>query len=264
MKKLFLLIFISSVAFSQVEKKLSVTYVANDGFLLSCDGKNILIDALYNQSFGKYDPPSDDLISKIENGDKPFDKVDLYLVTHNHGDHFYMPYVAGFLEHHKKTLLVSSNEVGDQFRNESKLKDQVKNISLELGASVDTVLNGIPLKIFRLKHLRDTTGTRISNYAFLINMNGVKILHPGDITFEWDESLLEKFNLGKEKIDVLFSPYFDLSETSIKFINEVIKPKHIIAMHIPPKDFQVESKNFLKAFTGGIVFEKPMEMKIIK
>jgi L-ascorbate metabolism protein UlaG (beta-lactamase superfamily) len=196
------------------------------------------------------------------NGVEPFSKIDLYLVTHNHGDHFYAPYVNDFLKHHSETYFVSSNEVCDQFKNEDKLKSQVKPVSLDVGECADSVINGLPLKIIRLKHSGDETGTKIANYAYLINLNGIKIFHPGAITVEWDKSLLEKFNLGNEKIDIMFVAYFDLSDVTVKYINDVIKPKYIVAMHIPSNDFEVESKKFLKAFPKGIVLQNPMDKKV--
>ncbi len=264
MKKLFLFLLITCNVFAQAADELAVTYIANEGFLISCGGKNILIDALFNQSFGKYDPPSDELKAKIISGQTPFDKVDLYLLTHNHGDHFYAPYVNDFLELHNKTIFVSSSQACDQLESNNKIKDRVKDIPLELGKAVNTEINGIPFKIFRLKHLGDTTGTIALNYSFLINLNGIKIFHPGDITFEFDKSLLVQHNLEKENIDVLFIPYFDLSEASTKYVKEIIKPKHIIAIHIPPADFETARKDFLNTYPKGIVFEKPMDKKSIK
>ena len=80
MKKLVLLLFVSSIAFSQVTHDLSVTYLANAGFMISYHKKHVIIDALFNQSFGKYDPPGAELISKMQNGDEPFNHIDLYLI----------------------------------------------------------------------------------------------------------------------------------------------------------------------------------------
>jgi hypothetical protein len=48
-----------------------------------------------------------------------------------------------------------------------------------------------------------------------------------------------------------------------QFIQEVIKPKYIIAMHIPPKDIEIESKNFLGFYPSGLVFMKPLEKKTL-
>lgn len=91
------------------------------------------------------------------------------------------------------------------------------------------------------------TEMRLYVYAFRGNCivdcicnskDGIKIFHPEDIIFEWDNDLLDKFKIGDEKIDIVFVPYFDLAEVSKKYINKVINPKQIIAMHFPLKDFE--------------------------
>ncbi len=59
----------------------------------------------------------------------------------------------------------------------------------------------------------------------------------------------------------MFVPYSDISEVSKKYISEVIKPKYIVAKHIPPEDFATESKNFLKAYPEDIVLENAVQAK---
>ncbi len=248
-----------SPAQTKVNNSLSVTYLANSGFLITYGNKNILIDALYKESYGKYDPPSQELISGMKNGDSPFEKIDLFLVTHKHGDHFYAPYVKDFLEHHPETILVSSKDVCDQCGAEDNIKDRVNDIPLDVGESVDTVINGVTLKVLRLIHFMDSTGYKIINLGFIIKTGDMNVFHPGDITVEWDSALFDRLEIGKEKIDVMFVPYFDLSDSSQIYINDIVRPEYIIAMHIPPEDIKTEAKKFREAFPGAIVFEKESE-----
>jgi hypothetical protein len=53
------------------------------------------------------------------------------------------------------------------------------------------------------------------------------------------------------------------SEVTKQFIQEVIRPKYTIAMHIPPKDIETESKNFLSFYPNSLVFMKPLEKKTL-
>jgi hypothetical protein len=53
------------------------------------------------------------------------------------------------------------------------------------------------------------------------------------------------------------------SEVTKQFIQEVIRPKYIIAMHIPTKDIEIESKQFLSFYPNGLVFMKPLEKKTL-
>ena len=78
----------SQTIYSGTLLECSVTYIANSGFLLRSGGKSVLIDALFNNGFGRYAVPSNELKADMINGKPPFEKIDLFLVTHNHGDHF--------------------------------------------------------------------------------------------------------------------------------------------------------------------------------
>jgi L-ascorbate metabolism protein UlaG (beta-lactamase superfamily) len=264
MKVFLILVIILNIAISQAQDSISVTYIANDGFLFSSNGKKILIDALYNQSFGRYTPPSDEIKSKIINGRAPFGFIDLYLLTHNHGDHFSDSLVIEFLKNHNETYLVSSGEVGDQCRKEEKVKKQIRDFTMNIGASTDTTINGIQLKIFRLKHMGDSTGQIITNLAYIIHLGSFTVLQMGDITIEHDKTYLDALNFQKEKIDILFLPYFDLSEESNRFVRDIIKPRYIVAKHMPPADYEVESQKFLKAYPNATVFKYQMEEKVFR
>jgi L-ascorbate metabolism protein UlaG (beta-lactamase superfamily) len=243
------------------QDSINVTYIANDGFLISAGSENILIDALFNKSFDQYDVPSEQLRTEIIEGKSSFSNINLFLVTHKDGDHFSAPYIIDFLKTHRGTQFVSSDQVNKKLLSDSSIKTQLCSISAELGAQVDTTINGVPLKIYRVRHSGDSTGTSSVNMAYVITLNNFKILHTGDGPIDFNRSYYDQFLLEKEKIDILFLNYFALSEKTQQFIQTVIKPKYIIAMHIPPKDLEPDSIKFLNAYQNGIVFKTSGEMK---
>ena len=49
-----------------------------------------------------------------------------------HGDHFYAPYVIDFLENHKETQFLSSNQVWQDLSREESIKKQLNCISIEV------------------------------------------------------------------------------------------------------------------------------------
>jgi L-ascorbate metabolism protein UlaG (beta-lactamase superfamily) len=262
MKKAILMVVTSMLVISlNAQKSIDITYVANDGFLISSDTESVLIDALFDKGFGRYLVPSDLLRKEITEGTPPFDKVNLYLVTHQDGDHFCAPYVIDFLKNHSKTQFVSSGQVTEKIAGYSNIKKQITGISSEVGEVVDTTIGNISLKIYRVKHLGDSIGNRSINLAYLITINNFKILHTGDGPLDFNQSYYEKFHLDKEKIDILFIEYFGQSVAKKQFVKEVINPKYIIAQHIPPADIEAESKKFLDAYSNGILFRIPMETK---
>jgi L-ascorbate metabolism protein UlaG (beta-lactamase superfamily) len=220
-----------------------------------------LIDALFENSFGRFDVPSEQLRKEMTEGKAPFNKVDLYLVTHRDGDHFYAPLVIDFLKKHIETRFISSGQVTESLEGESNLKKQITSISKEVGGMVNTTIGNISLKIYRVKHMGDSLGNLSINLAYLITINNFKILHIGDGPFDFNKSTYEQFHLDKEKIDILFLEYFGQSDYKMQFVKEVIKPKYIVAVHIPPKELETESKQFLNTYPNGFVFKTPLETK---
>ena len=88
--RIYVLLFIVNLtllSFSQ-EKKVDVTYIANAGFKFETNDKQLAIDALFKDVFHDYLAPHDSIITQIITAQKPFDKLHLLLVTHNHADHF--------------------------------------------------------------------------------------------------------------------------------------------------------------------------------
>jgi L-ascorbate metabolism protein UlaG (beta-lactamase superfamily) len=262
MKKIFLILAVLNLmVLVHAQESINITYIANDGFLISSGSGNILIDALFNKSFDQYDVPSEQLRTEIIEGRSSFDKVGLFLVTHKDGDHFYAPYIIDFLKTHRETRFVSSDQVNEKLLSDSGITTQLCSISIELGAQVDTTIAGVPLKIYRVRHSGDSTGTSSVNLAYLITLNNFKILHIGDGPIDFNRSYYDRFNLEHEKIDIVFLNHFLLSDKTKQFVQTVLKPKYIIAMHVSPKDVETKSVKFLNAYQNGIVFKTPMETK---
>jgi L-ascorbate metabolism protein UlaG (beta-lactamase superfamily) len=261
MKKLILALAVFNLTvLLHAQKTINITYIANDGFLISSESGNILIDALFNTSFGEYDVPSEQLRKEITEGKSPFGKIDLCLVTHMHGDHFYAPCVIDFLKNHTETQFLSSDQVCQDLTGEKSIKKQLNCFSIEVGGQADTTIQKIPIKIYRVKHLHDDSGNIAINLAYLITLNNFKVLHIGDAPIDFNKSYYDQFHLENENIDIVFQGA-STSEVTKRFIQEVIRPKYIIAMHIPPKDIEIGSKMFLSFYPNGLVFMKPMEIK---
>lgn len=245
----------------QAQKALDVTYIANDGFLISSHSGSVMIDALFNNGFGQYDVPSEKLRADIVGGQPPFRRVDLYLVTHSHGDHFYAPYVLDFMKSHPETRLVSCPQVCESLAAGDDLDKRMKVVDIEFGGRAYVAARGVSLEIWRLKHFLDPSGVGCVSLIYLITLDGFGILHLGDAPIDFNRADYERLGLDKEKIDVLFLGYSVLDEKSRRFIQKVIRPKHIIAMHIPPKDIEVETKKFVAAYPNAVVFRAPLETR---
>jgi L-ascorbate metabolism protein UlaG (beta-lactamase superfamily) len=89
----------------------SITFLANEGVLLSSGTKKVLIDALFLKYETGYAIPADSTRAALESARPPFDAVDLVLVTHRHGDHFHPAPVAAHLRANPRATLLTSRQV---------------------------------------------------------------------------------------------------------------------------------------------------------
>ena len=89
---LFIIISLFLFGFSRLSKDetqaLKVTYIANEGFLISSKTKKVLIDSIFRKGYGIYLEPTNDIRKKIETAQPPFDQVNLVMATHSDADHF--------------------------------------------------------------------------------------------------------------------------------------------------------------------------------
>lgn len=262
------------------EKNVEVTYIANEGFLINIGDKSILIDAIFgDKEYGFCDIPDTTQITAMVKAKEEFADIDLIAVTHKHIDHFYTPFVSEHLTNNKNGKFISCEQtIKDLVKtNNEKIKSRLIEITPDSLTHQDTVINGINIRVFRLKHgpyytTDPETGEKINrhrniqNIGFLFNINGVKILHCGDSNPS-GISDYKHFRLDKENIDIAFlgSGFIWSSDCEgIDIIRDYIRPKHIILMHIhhdQNKHFNDVAEEVKAEFPSVTVFEKRMEAK---
>ena len=235
---------------------LEITYIANEGVLISSGDKQVLIDGLhreYQRAYAFLPPPQRD---KIENAQSPFDQIDLILVSHRHLDHFHPESVGLYLQHNPKAVLVSSQQVVDEVANNFKefqtIKSRVTAATPAWKERRAMKVAEIDLEILGIRH---GTGRHasIQNLGHLVKLGGKKLLHVGDA-----DTAIENFqdlNLDEEGIDIAFIPYwFLVDEEGRKVVREHIKPKQIIAVHISPSEADQVSAQIKKDFPSAVAF----------
>lgn len=235
---------------------LEITYIANEGVLISSGDKQVLIDGLHREYQPAYAflPPAQR--DKIENAHTPFDKIDLVLVSHRHLDHFHPESVGLHLQHNRNALLVSSQQVVDEieknFKDFQAIKPRVTVATPAWKERRAKKVADVELEILGLRH---GTGRHasIQNLGHLIKLGGKKLLHVGDA-----DTAIENFqdlNLDEEGIDIAFIPvWFLLYDEGRTIVREHIKPKQIIAVHISPSEADQASEQIKKDFPGAVAF----------
>ena len=239
-----------------------VTYIANEGVLIESGGKKVLIDGLHRFYNKAYSFPPDDLRDKLEGAKAPYDDLDLILVSHLHGDHFHPKSVALHLEN-SKTILATSNQIIDEIKKDSenfeKFENQIKPISHEWKKSSKENFGDVKVKFLGLRHGSERFKW-IENLGHLIEVGGKKYLHLGDADMTTEN--FSSFKLSEEKIDVAFIPYwYLLSKDGRQLVKNQFAPKHIIAVHVSPRDAKSVTKELTSYYPNITVFTKTLETK---
>jgi len=254
---------ISLVSFSQ-QKKIEVTYVANCGFLIKTTNKQLVIDALFKEGFNNYLVTPDTIATKIISSKEPFNNIHLLLITHNHEDHFNDSMVVKYLNYNPNNILIAPSSVTKAiiaYPGYKKNKNQLVEIDKVNHAKNDTVVQGIRIKSFFLQH---DNRPEIENVGYLIDMDGIKILHTGDCTGV-DTIQMKNLRLQNSGIDLAFLSYYGFwrGPKIRDFTKEAINPKKIVLMHIPPKEIGSVKESAIKInnFVDITVFDISMEKK---
>lgn len=244
-----------------------ITYISNDGFLITSKTKKVVVDSLIKNPWGYSNTP-DKVFEDMVNARPPFERIDLLLFSHAHRDHFEPEMAVKVLMGHPETILVGNEIVCNELKeaagdNFSKLSDQVKNINPGWGTIAEETINGVNLKIFPVNH-----GMPEQPYvtlAFILDMDGTNVLHMGDIYAPSNEEYFKIYQLQRLDIEVAFiDPFFLLDKIGQQMAREFIRPKQIIPMHM--RDYEIEkyARALDNFYTNINVFRECLEKKIFE
>ena len=239
-------------------EQMQISYIGNEGFLISCGSSKVLIDAIHKHPWYLFTP--EDVLKKMMSSQPPFENVDLLLVTHSHGDHFDPHLTARFLSHNPGTILVSDPRVVERLKivmkeDFRKISKQVKTIDIGFGEAADLKIRDIRIKALGLSHGYPD----YLNLGFIIDFDGITLFHPGDMHLGPSEEYLKAQHIENQGIDIIFgTPVLDSP------LWKDHKPRYYIAMHIRPEQMESRSKEILKENPDAIIFKETMEKKVFK
>jgi len=267
-----------NLTYSQLHSNdLQITNIANEGYLLQSSTKKILIDALFSDGYGVFSVPPKEVTTDIMNAKAPFDNIDMLLLTHYHKDHCDPVLINEYLSKYKNIPFVTNKPSivfidGNCFGFIAK-KKQFVVITPEANQSISQTINNIPVKVFGLKHLsfyRDSVDLEetMLNYSFLIELDGIKIFHSGDIQKNAFQDYLARNKKWTDSIDVAFL-YFGLiesGESDLDYILNTLHPKYIVMTHVIPKEMEkwfVITEQLKKKFPNILLFRNSMDSQTI-
>lgn len=238
----------------------AVTFLANEGVLLSSGARQVLIDGLFEQYETGYAIPADSTRKALSRAQPPFDGVDLILVTHHHGDHFHPRPVADHLAANPGATLVASRQVMDSLRGRvSRMGlrgDRLVPRTVAPRTRRTEIAGGIAVELLGLPH----GGRRhrgVEHLGFIVELGGRRVLHVGDTDFS--EAIFAPFRLDTARIDVALLPYWMVtSREGQRVIARWIRPRQVVAFHVP-EDRTEAIREVRSAMPAAMVFVRSLE-----
>lgn len=236
---LFQLLIIASLLVScKKEESVEIQYLANQGVLVRSSGTQILVDATFMKVFSYLDALPKQEIANMANADSSYSDIDLILATHAHGDHFGAEIVGNHLTNNPEAWYFGPNESIDslhqKYEHYDEISSRLKSDSTQLHHRKKVHINGVEIDVLRFEHFGESPWKEAESFTYLISIGGKKIAHFGDARI--DSVNIQNFNLMNEDIDVAIIPYWQMSPSAEQkeVIENLIKPKLILAGHIPP------------------------------
>lgn len=238
------------------EPAASVRLVANEGFLIESGEHKVAIDAVFDdRSITFADVPDEAVLERARSGSAPFDSIDLFLVTHDHRDHFSAEPVHRLLASSPSTTLIGPPQVVDELRHEApelfEAGERIHAIELGMFEGRKLDVGGIGVRAFRLKHSRymetdEATGERVDrhagveNLAYVVEMDGFSFVHLGDALPTQNEPFFAGARSHDGGVDVAFVACQAEMEAASRMLRQWVNPREIVPMHLPPGERESE------------------------
>lgn len=246
-------------------QSVKITYIANEGVMISAGDKQVLIDAIHKEYYPQYLATDATILKKMFAETPPFASVDIVLASHIHRDHFHGKTIADYLKKVNSADFFATAQVIDSVR--LFLKDSDINEKRLISAGYRTgeksvyEKNDIRITNFKIDHGSERFSW-IENSGHLIEIEGKKILHIGDPAFGAKD--IQAAGLVAEKIDVAILPYwFLINENGRSVIEQWIQPRQIVAAHIPPARNADAVSEIKKHYPAAIIFTEPIKDFVI-
>ena len=246
---------------------ISITYIANCGYIIEIDSHKIIVDGLFKLGHNRYSTP-DTISQKLMVSNKyPFNDIDLILVSHTHEDHLDSKMVMECMLNNRSVKLLCPQQVIDRIReNESVykiIKPQIIECTPDTYTSQLMHVGNIEIHACRLAHPGERY-KNVQNVAYLISINGKSVFHSADADpFQLDKYAGEKIN--ELNIDIcLINEDFAKVENA-GFAKAFINARYNIAMHLPDSIASVWLDSFKDkpdSFSNPFIFTKKMEKKV--
>jgi len=173
--------------------ELVIEHIANAGVKISSGNKTVLIDALFGPH-KRFNSLSEKAFTQLTK-----QGADVALTTHRHSDHFGAKRTSNFLKHNPDTLFISTPQVLKKLAGKV-ASPQLRTESLAAFQSKLFSHHNVNVSVLNFPHGDPGVHAKTQNYAYLVDINGWKVLHIGDAGINVEQ--IEGLKLAKKNIDV--------------------------------------------------------------
>lgn len=240
---------------------LTVTQLANEGVMITDGEFRILIDAMVVEPYSIYGGLPEEAVLLFEQVSGPFSDIDMLLVSHRHHDHNQPRFACQFMQQSTGTVLLAPPQAIGLMREKCRefvtTSPRIRPVAPQYEQAHIIELERGRITVFPLSHGAGKYA-RLQNYGYLIELNGMSIVHIGDAAMNSADFI--KAGLDKVKIDVALIPfwYFQPGPGS-ELVTNFLDAPYKIAVHIPPGEMQ-EIKDYMVAeFPRVMILSNPLE-----
>ena len=248
---------------AQASAGVSVTFLANEGVLLSGGGRKVLIDGLFLKYETGYPVPADSTQTALARAASPFDSVELVLVTHRHGDHFHPTPVAAHLRANPRAVLLTSAQVIDSLRRHQPAAGvpEARTVARTMapGTRRRVVVNGLTVELLGLPH-GGRRHRHVEHLGYVVELGGRRVLHVGDA--ELSEATLAPFRLDTARIDVALVPAWAVTNRETRrAIERWVRPRQVVAFHLGEGADSADVREVESAWPGAVAFTRSLDVR---
>jgi L-ascorbate metabolism protein UlaG (beta-lactamase superfamily) len=250
-----------------VNDSISLTYIANCGFLIEMDNQKIIVDGLFKLGHNHYPTPDTSEQRLLVSNQYPFNNINLILVSHSHEDHFDKEMVWTCMLNNRSAKLICPQQVIDSLSGNKaiykKIKKRIIRCTTNLYTSQLIHVSNIEINACRLPHIGGERFKDTQNIAFLISSKGKSIFHSADIDpFQTDKYTGIRISSSNVDIGLINEDYAKIENAGLA--REFINAKYNVAMHLPDSiaiDWLASLKDKLDLFLNPFIFTKKMEKR---
>jgi L-ascorbate metabolism protein UlaG (beta-lactamase superfamily) len=247
---------------------ISLTYIANCGFLIEMDDQKIIIDGLFKLGHNRYPTPDTSTQRLLVSNQYPFNNINLILVSHTHEDHFDKEMVLTCMLNNPCARLICPQQVIDSLSENAttynKIRTRIIGCTPDPYTSQLIHVGNIEIYACRLAHVGGERFKDTQHIAFLISCKDKSIFHSADIDpFQIDKYTGIKISELNVDLGLINEDFAKIENAGLA--REFINAKHNIAMHLPDSvavGWMDSLKDKPDLFSDPFIFLKKIEKKI--